>query len=521
VSLGLRLLLATALAAVAAAVGSAGAGAAVPTSWCGLSGPQSTSDRLPDLTAGRQVTVVYAHPSGQPDRISLFGDKIATDMASADAWWRGQDAARTLRLDLFAFPNCSGLARLDIADVTLPHDGAYYQALQGSGRYTRISEDLRSLGFSSDFKKYVSYFDGPVDSTGVCGQGGGDFLHGGDHAIVYVNACGLVDRDQLRAHVAIHEVLHSMGAVGAGAPNDCPPPNNGHVCDNMLDILYWQANAATTLDTDLLDFQRNDYYGTNGSEDLRLSAWLTFLDAQVQSDVVVGGTGTGSVASDVPGIGCPGTCSNTWNQGSTFDLTATPGANTRFVRWAGACTSTTPTCHVAMNAAARIDAVFAFQVPVALTVDASRASGTIVSDPAGLSCPGTCTANFDQGQVVTLTAHPGSGSRLEAWGGACSGRDVCSVTADEARSVSATFGVRFRRLTASVAGKGRIVSAPAGISCPTRCSAQFDVDTNIVLRAVPAKGYRLSGWAGACKGKAACTVALSGDASVRATFRRR
>jgi hypothetical protein len=521
--LGLRLLFATTLAVAVAAVGSVGARAAVPTTWCGDAGPQSPVDRVPDLTAGQQVTVIYAHPSDQPDRIATFGDKIATDMASADAWWRGQDSARTLRFDLFAFPNCTGLARLDIADVTLPNNGAYYLPLSGSGRYTRIADDLETpaLAFSNVYKKYVVYFDGRTDNTNVCGQGGGDYLTGPNHAIVYVQSCNLATNDVLRPHVAIHELVHAMGAVPQGAPNDCPPPNNGHVCDSTLDLLYWQSSVGTSLDTDVLDFNRNDYYGTNGSEDIRKSAWLTFLDAQVQSDVVIGGSGTGTVQSDLPGLNCPGTCSAVWNQGSQFTLTATPGPKTRFVRWAGPCSGSDPSCSVTMTGGARIDAVFASQISLTLTVDASRASGTIVSDPAGLSCPGTCTADFDAGQVVTLTARPGTGSRLEAWGGACSGRDGCSVTVDSAKNVTATFAVRYRRLTASVAGKGKIVSTPAGLSCPARCSSQFDVGSRVVLRAVPAKGYKLSAWSGACRGKAGCTVTLNADAKVRATFKRR
>lgn len=522
---GLRLLSATALAAAAAAVGSAGAGAAVPTTWCGLAGPQSSADRKPDLIAGNQVGVIYAHPSDQPDQIGVFGNLIATDLASADAWWRQQElSTRTLRFDLFAFPNCSGMARLDIVDLTLPHDAAYYRTL-GSGsddRYNRLWTDINAVpSLASPYKKYVVYFDGPADSPNTCGQGAGDYLHGPDYAFVYAQTCSLMTQNAFRAHVAVHELIHAMSAVPAGAPNECPPPNDGHVCDNPLDILFWQGNSATTLDTDILDFNRNDYYGTNGPDDIRRSAWLTFLDAQVQSDVVLSGTGTGAVQSDVPGIDCPALCSNQWNQGTQFTLTATAGPDSRFVRWTGACTVKVSMCDVTMNAAVHAEAFFAVQVPLTLTVDASRASGTVVSEPAGISCPGTCTANFDQGQVVTLTARPGSSSRLEAWGGVCSGRDACSVTVDQARTVTATFGLRFRRLTTSVTGNGKLVSSPAGISCPSRCAGQFDADSRVSLRAVPAKGYRLSGWTGACKGRAGCSVAMSGDKTVRATFKRR
>ena len=34
----------------------------------------------------------------------------------------------------------------------------------------------------------------------------------------------------------------------------------------------------------------------------------------MQSDLALSGTGTGSVVSDVPGVDCPGVCSNQWMQ---------------------------------------------------------------------------------------------------------------------------------------------------------------------------------------------------------------
>jgi hypothetical protein len=518
---GLRFLSATLLAVVAAAVGSTGAGAAVPTTWCGLAGPQSTADRKPDLTAGEQVTVVYARPNDQPDRIATFGSAIATDMASIDAWWRQQDAMRTLNFDLFGFPGCSGIAGLDIADVVLPHDSTYYSPLAGSQRYTRIAQDMGLAAFASEFKKYVVYFDGPLDTANTCGQSAGDYFRGPDYAVVYLRACSVENNGDRRSHTALHELLHALGAVGVGAPNECPAPDTGHVCDNALDILYPFLSASTTLDNDILDYNRNDYYGTNGPEDLRRSGWVSFLDAKVKSDVVLTGTGTGTVQSDVPGIDCPALCSNTWNLGTLFTLSATAGPNSRFVKWTGPCANTPPTCVATMSAAVRIEAFFAHQFPLTLSVDASRASGTVISTPAGVSCPGKCVANFDQGELVTFVAQPGTGSRLEAWGGACSGRGECTVTVDQAKAVTATFGLRFRRLTTSIAGKGKIISSPAGIACPSRCIRQFDADSTISLRAVPAKGYKLSGWSGACKGTARCTVTLSGDAKVRATFKRR
>ena len=75
-----------------------------------------------------------------------------------------------------------------------------------------------------------------------------------------------------------------------------------------------------------------------------------------------------------------------------------------------------------------------------LTVSkAGTGSGTVNSSPAGIDCGPTCSAFFDTGTAVTLTALPASGSRFSGWSGACSGTGACQVTMSTALSVTATF----------------------------------------------------------------------------------
>ena len=62
--------------------------------------------------------------------------------------------------------------------------------------------------------------------------------------------------------------------------------------------------------------------------------------------------------------------------------------------------------------------------------------GAVVSTPAGISCPGTCSATFAPGASVTLTAAPDAWSGI-TWTGDCSGSDPngCAVTMDQPREV--------------------------------------------------------------------------------------
>src|SRR5580700_12217896 len=64
---------------------------------------------------------------------------------------------------------------------------------------------------------------------------------------------------------------------------------------------------------------------------------------------------------------------------------------------------------------------------VQLTVQASG-GGTITSNPAGINCGQTCTASFNSGTQVTLTATAPANSNFTSWGGACSGsKPTCTL----------------------------------------------------------------------------------------------
>ena len=71
--------------------------------------------------------------------------------------------------------------------------------------------------------------------------------------------------------------------------------------------------------------------------------------------------------------------------------------------------------------------------------EAGTGSGTVVSSPSGINCPGTCSWNYPSGTQVTLTASAATGSTFDGWSGACSGTGTCPVTMGGDQSVTATF----------------------------------------------------------------------------------
>src|SRR5438046_10074475 len=76
-----------------------------------------------------------------------------------------------------------------------------------------------------------------------------------------------------------------------------------------------------------------------------------------------------------------------------------------------------------------------------LTVNrAGAGSGTATSSDGLITCPSTCTATYDSGISVTLTASPASGSTFGSWSGCTTvSGTTCTVTMTAAKSVTATF----------------------------------------------------------------------------------
>lgn len=232
--------------------------------------------------------------------------------------------------------------------------------------------------------------------------------------------------------------------------------------------------------------------------------------------VTTAGNGGGQV--DGGGIGCPGaSCAITVDAGTAIALTASPDATSRFSGWSGDCAGD-GACAVTVSNDMTVDAVFIRQFDVEAAVNGS---GGILSDPAGIDCPGDCTGRFDTGSSVVLTASAAAGWRFAGWSGdaACTGTGTCTLAAAEYRvaEVAAAFVQQFALDVAMSGTGGGSVSGP-DISCPGDCSQTYDAGTVITLAAAPDAASIFTGWSGACSGVGACEITLAGAVSVTATF---
>jgi hypothetical protein len=72
-----------------------------------------------------------------------------------------------------------------------------------------------------------------------------------------------------------------------------------------------------------------------------------------------------------------------------------------------------------------------------------QGTGTVTSNPAGLTCRPTCSRQYPTPTTVVLTATPSSGWVFQRWQGACSGSaSTCTVNVSGSVSVVAVFKKR-------------------------------------------------------------------------------
>jgi hypothetical protein len=134
---------------------------------------------------------------------------------------------------------------------------------------------------------------------------------------------------------------------------------------------------------------------------------------------LVSPVGSGSIS---PGGG-------TYDEGAVVTLTAVPASGYRFLRWEGDASGNATSVSITLSSAKSVTATFK-KVYTLTTLVSPVGSGSV--SPGG--------GTYDEGAVVTLTAVPASGYRLDRWEGDVSGNMTsANITLSSAKNVTALF----------------------------------------------------------------------------------
>jgi FG-GAP-like repeat/Divergent InlB B-repeat domain len=156
-----------------------------------------------------------------------------------------------------------------------------------------------------------------------------------------------------------------------------------------------------------------------------------------------------------------------------------------------------------------------------------RGSGTVTALSGELSCGFACTVYLPLGWNLSLAAIATTGSVFKGWEDnsyqGCYGALPCSFQVTSSRIINARFEMPTKLTVLPTGlGSGSVFSTLVNgsqINCPSTCTADFDLDTTIVLNANAGFGSVFTGWSGGgCSGESPCTVTMNVAKTVQANF---
>jgi hypothetical protein len=261
-----------------------------------------------------------------------------------------------------------------------------------------------------------------------------------------------------------------------------------------------------------------------------------------QVTAIVSGAGSISAASAAQEAGesrpdecaVASLCTLFFLPGREITYTATPDAGNggTFSGWSDERCGNGPSCTLRVEAGKQT--VAALFSPVLIRVLKPAQSGTLTSDPDGLSCPAPepfddfvqCSGRFPLFSEVAFTAS-GPDAR---WNAGCESVDgaTCRVHADWDLWLSAAFGDQDpgtpfpprvdARLQVGTSGQGA-VTGPS-LKCPAECSIIRPYGQRITLVAEPDAGWRLDHWSRTCGSAERCSLPVGPVDGLTAVFER-
>lgn len=214
-------------------------------------------------------------------------------------------------------------------------------------------------------------------------------------------------------------------------------------------------------------------------------------------------------------------------------LKPVPESGSEFVHFengagsASACNGLIGTCTFTLEANSYVEARFDEITPSLAVHPAGEGEVSCVIEGSPQSCEEAEEYEFEA--KVTVVPEPGEGWEFAGFrngtGSAkpCDGlepSEPCTFILKEDSTIEAVFEPIMYALTVTKAGTGQgtVTSSPAGISCGSTCSAEFEEGKEVELKQEASAGSEFKEWTGACSGSGTCKVTMSAAKAVDAEF---
>ncbi len=235
------------------------------------------------------------------------------------------------------------------------------------------------------------------------------------------------------------------------------------------------------------------------STDPDMAPDVTLSAIQYQLTMAVNPAGGGTTA---PTVGV-----HSYDDGTVVNISATPAAGYRFVKWiGGVADSSSASTTVTMSANKTVTA--SFQKTYNLTMAVNPAGG-------GTTTPTSGVTTYDDETIVSISSTPSTGYRFVKWTGGVADSTSASttVTMNANKTVTAHFVV-VDTLTMVVNPVSEGTTSPA-IGIYT-----YDAGTVVNITATANSGYAFSNWTGevANPNSASTTVTMNSNKTVTANF---
>jgi hypothetical protein len=205
------------------------------------------------------------------------------------------------------------------------------------------------------------------------------------------------------------------------------------------------------------------------------------------------------------------------------ELSAQAAPGSTFGGWSVAgCTGMS--CTVSVDAAKTVTATFSAS-PTSLTVTLDGSGSVASTSDTKISCgangaPG-CSFDYAYNAAVTLVATPAVGSSFAGWSGApsCTTDPSCTISVTAIQTVTAHFQLKsyMLTLTGGGTGSGTVTGGGLQVTAPNTKTASVPYGTTVTFAAAPGTGSTVT-WAGCALQGTLCSVMISGDTAVTATF---